>query len=168
MNQEQQLKLQAFFDGELSEAEACEVANWIGRDSEASALRTELKNTRQALNGLEEGIKLPETREFYWSKIQREINRLAGQEAVRPALSPFARLLRFAIPVGSFAALVIAGLIAVKNFGSSASAATPALETAMADPGAFTYRDEREGVTLVWLSYGENRLANGNGAATIQ
>lgn len=168
MNQEQQLKLQAFFDGELSEAEARKVANWIACDPEVAALQTELKNTRQALTGFEAGIKLPEAREFYWSKIQREITRLEGQEAVRPALSPFARFLKFALPVGAFAALIIAGLIAVRNFGSSASAATPTLETTMADPGAFTYRDEREGVTLVWLSYGENRLANGNGPATIQ
>jgi len=168
MNQEQQLKLQAFFDGELPETEAREVVSSIAGDPEAAALHSEFKNTRQALSGHESGIRLPESREFYWSKIEREINRLERQETVRPAPSPLARLLRFVIPAGAFAAVVIAGLFAVKNFGSSANAATPALVTTLADPGAFTYRDEREGMTLVWLSYGENRLANGNGTATIQ
>ena len=72
-NHDDQLKLQAHFDGELPEPEARAVANWLARDREAVALLAELRNTRKALKGFESDIKLPETREFYWSKIEREI-----------------------------------------------------------------------------------------------
>ena len=34
------------------------------------------KNTRAALAGVQSEIKLPEGRDFYWSKIKREIQRL--------------------------------------------------------------------------------------------
>lgn len=170
MDMEKQLKLQAFFDGELPEAEAREVANWIATDQEAAALHGELKNTRQALSGHEADIKLPESREFYWSKIEREINRLDKQEQAQPASPSFARLFRFLIPASAFAIVAIVGLFAVKNFNPAegARAAGPELETALTDGGAFTYRDEQEGMTVVWLSYGENGLANGDAAATIQ
>src|SRR6267378_6728212 len=80
MDYDAQLKLQAYLDGELPEAEAREVANWLARDREAAALHTELRNTRQALVGFEVGVELPESREFFWSKIRREIHRLEPAE----------------------------------------------------------------------------------------
>ena len=42
-------------------------------------------------------------------------------------------------------------------------------ETALADPGAFTYRDYASGTTLVWLSYpAENELADDQEAYTVE
>ena len=55
MDYDAQLKLQALLDGELPEAEASEVANWLARDREAAALLEELRNTREALAGFEAG-----------------------------------------------------------------------------------------------------------------
>jgi len=75
MNQEQQLKLQAFLDGELAGSEAREILAWTQRDREAAALLAELKNTRQALLKAEPPLSLSESREFFWSKIEREIQR---------------------------------------------------------------------------------------------
>ena len=60
MDIDAQLKLQAFLDGELPESEAREVANWVARDKEATALLAELRNTRQALAGFEAVMTLPE------------------------------------------------------------------------------------------------------------
>ena len=73
MNYETQLKIQAYLDGELSEREAQEIATLIAREQDASNLAAELKNTRQAVAGFENGIKLPESREFYWSKIEKAL-----------------------------------------------------------------------------------------------
>jgi anti-sigma factor RsiW len=168
MNQEQELKLQAFFDGELPEAEAREMANWVAANPGAAALQTELKNTRQALSEYETNIKLPEPREFYWSKIERDIRKLEEREELRPVSPPFGRFLRFLAPASAFAVVLVVGLFAARNSGLMGNPSRPELETAMADPGAFTYHDEQEGTTLVWLSYGENGLANADGAATIQ
>jgi anti-sigma factor RsiW len=166
MNTDQQLKLQAFLDGELPEAEAREIATWIARDPEAAALHAELKNTRRALDGFEADIKLPESREFYWSKIEREIQKLEKREPPRPATPPLAWLWRLLIPASAFAVVAITAMFAFKNVGGHARSTE--LQTALADSGAFTYRDEQEGMTVVWLSYGENGLANGESAATIQ
>jgi anti-sigma factor RsiW len=164
MDQEQQLKLQAFFDGELSEQEAREVANGLARDPEAAARHTELRNTRQALSGFEADIKLPESREFYWSKIKRDILRAEPTEPEVAPVSIYTLLRRTFIPVSALAALVIAVMIVLDR-----PPVTADLETAGADAGALTYRDYESGTTLVWLSYpAENGLANEPGPDTIQ
>ncbi len=88
MNEEQQLKLQAWLDRELPDAEARQVEAWIASDPEAARLRAELENTRHALAGFEAGVRLPETREFYWSKIAREIERQEPRPAPAAAEAP--------------------------------------------------------------------------------
>src|SRR5438445_6994113 len=89
MDYDKQLKLQAFLDEELSEAEAREVASWLAQDQEMTLLLAELRNTRQAVSRFEAGIRLPESREFYWSKIEREIERLEPAATVQPAKRPW-------------------------------------------------------------------------------
>jgi anti-sigma factor RsiW len=172
MNQDQQLKLQAFLDGELPETEARSTANWIANDPEAAALHKELKNTRQALSGFEVGIKLPESREFYWSKIRREIERLERTEAPQEEKAKPSCLLRVLFPASAIAVVAITAMLAAKNFGllgpGNVALVTPELETALADSGAFTYRDDKEGITMVWLSYDEYGLAYSEDATIIQ
>jgi len=73
MDYEVQLKIQAYLDGELPETEAREIANLLAKDKEAVALHSELRNTRQSLSGFEVGVELPESRDFFWSKIKRDI-----------------------------------------------------------------------------------------------
>ena len=157
MDYEAQLKLQAYLDGELPEGEARVVANQLARDQEATALLGELRQTRKAVAGFEEGIRLPESREFYWSKIQRRIEHLEAPapQAVRTP-SWFARLRYLLVPT---AGLAVVALIAY--LGSPFGTLTPGMETALADSGAFTYHDFSAGVTLVWLSYpAENEPAD--------
>jgi hypothetical protein len=151
MDTEAQFKLQAYLDGELPESEAREVANWLAQDQEAVALLGELRQTRKALAGFEDGIRLPESREFYWSKISRELERLETPAPVTPRVPFILRLRRALMPATAVAALVLAGLIFLReNSGSGGGFGT---ETAFADSGAFTYHDYKEGATLVWLPY---------------
>src|SRR5579859_6594192 len=146
----EQLKLQAYLDGELSAREAHELANRIGRNQEAAALLTELRQTRQALGGFEEGIQLPESREFYWSKIKNQIERLEPAAQAAPAhFLLLARLRRFLVPAAGLALLVIAGLVATQGPPQESGP----IETALADPGAMIYHDYSAGATFVWLSY---------------
>lgn len=158
IDQDVQLKLQSFVDGELPEAEAQAVAKLLAQDREAVALIAELKFTRQALVGHEKGVRLPESREFYWSKIQRQLQVQSGAP-VRPApipLSWLARMRRLLAPLTAVAVVVIAGFIATRPAGNPNG-----VETAFSDPGAFTYRDFASGTTLVWLSYpAEDTLAD--------
>jgi len=157
MNLEQQLKLQAFLDGELPEREAREILSWTQRDQEAAALLAELRNTRQAIAKAETHLSVPETREFYWSKISREIQRSESQTISKPRGSIFTVLLRYLLPASATVTLVIAALLA--HFSnpkgvveSMADADTPTVTTVTADSDATIYRDASEGTTLVWFS----------------
>ena len=157
MNLEQQLKLQAFLDGELPEREAREILAWTQRDSAAGALLAELKNTRAAMAKAEPQLSLPESREFFWSKIEREIQRREPQAASAPKVSVFTMLRRFLLPASAVATLVIAGMIASFNFPKTAVQTvadddTPSVETTLANSDVTTYRDASEGTTLVWFS----------------
>jgi len=168
MTEEQQIQLQAFLDGELPEPEACAVAAWLARDAEATALLAELRHTRQALAGLEAEIKLPESREFYWSKIEREIRRCEQPAPARPVVSLWTAWRRFLVPAGVMAALVMVAVVASLQFRASGQPRVPELQTAMADSSAFTYRDYSAGVTLVWFSYpAENELAEADETETL-
>src|SRR5438034_2667478 len=76
MRHEDELKLQAYLDEELSGRQSRAVADSLAKDQEAQALVVELRNTSAALEGNEPLVPTPDSREFYWSKIQREIRRL--------------------------------------------------------------------------------------------
>jgi len=169
MKEDLQLKLQTYFDGELSEREAREVEALLAADAEGRALLGELRNTRGALSVFEAEVKLPESREFYWSKIRREIERQEKTETARPSPSPLAAWRRFFIPAGAFAAFAIAGLLAAHQLGWIGGASLAELETSLADSGAMIYRDQAEQTTLVWLSYpAENEFAETDADSTIQ
>jgi anti-sigma factor RsiW len=169
MTEEQQLKLQAFLDGELPERDAREVAAWVARDAEATDLLAELRNTRKALADFEPAVKLPESREFYWSKIQREIQRLEPVQAPAESGSLFALLRRLLVPIGAVAVLAIVGVLAFRQFGPQSGGTPRAQVSAMlADVGAFTYRDQSQGMTVIWLSYpAEKKLADHPPASTL-
>jgi anti-sigma factor RsiW len=169
MDWEAQLKLQAFLDGELPEAEAREMADKLAREPESAALAAELRQTGALLAGFEEGIRLPESREFFWSKIEREIARPEKAAPAPPATLWMARLRRFLVPATAMALLAIAGFVATRQSGSPFLLGGAETETALADPGAFTYHDYASGTTLVWLSYpADNELADDEEAVTVE
>jgi anti-sigma factor RsiW len=151
MDYEAQLKLQSYLDGELPEAEAREVANLLARDKDAAALFAELRNTRQVMKGFEAGVQLPESREFFWSKIERQIR---AAEAPAPALDEIpllARLRRLLLPLSSVGA--VAAVVALLLFRPSSAEGTMfgEMELASKDMGALTYRSQSEGITMVWF-----------------
>jgi anti-sigma factor RsiW len=157
MNLEQELKLQSFLDGELPEREAREILAWTQRDSAAASSLAELKNTRSAMTKSEPHLSVPESREFFWSKIEREIQRLEPRENFKPSVSIFASLRRFLLPASAMATVAIAGMLVhfhvpktvVEN---TAEADVTTVETTLANSDATTYRDANEGTTLVWFS----------------
>ena len=169
MTEEQQLKLQAFLDGELAENDAREVASWLARDRDATALLAELKNTRNALKGFEPGaspVQVPESGEFYWSKIKREIERAAPVPAPAPQASLFTWFRRAVMPVGALAMLVIAAFVTFHQVPGGTRAIS--VNSMLAQAGAFTYRDESQGMTVVWLSYpAENKFAQTSSGDTL-
>ena len=160
-----QLKLQAFLDGELSEAEAQEVARRLAQDQEWVGLLGELRNTREALAVSQTPLQLPESREFFWSKIEREIQRLDRPAPAPRKASGLAAWRRFLVPAGAVAGVALVVMLSLMK----PSPAGLGVETTLADSGAFTYRDYNSGATLIWLSYpAENDFAERQPAGTLQ
>ena len=168
MDYDAQLRLQAFLDGELPEGEASKVAMAAARDGESAALLVELRNTRSALAGFEAELRLPESREFFWSKVARDIERLETP-APEPAPLPFFALWRrFLIPASALALVVIAGFVVTRTTSPADRTAASNSETALADASAFTYRDYSVGTTLVWVSYpADNDAAQDDEVGTL-
>jgi anti-sigma factor RsiW len=159
MSEEQQLKLQAFLDGELPENEAREILAWTQRDPAAAALLAELENVSHALARAELISTLPESRGFFWAKIEREIQRLEPEKIPAQEISIFKKLRKLLLPASGFAILIAAGVTAHFIFSApkavvetEAEADTASVETSLADADATTYRDESEGTTLVLFS----------------
>jgi anti-sigma factor RsiW len=153
---ELQLKLQAHLDGELSQGEGRRIAERLARDAEARSLAAELANTATALADFESDVRLPESREFFWSKIEREIRREAKRvPAAAAGRSPWwAGWRRWLAPAGGVAVVALTALVIMRP------GLIPRAEAEIADPGAFTYRDIAARTTLVWLSYpAENEFA---------
>jgi anti-sigma factor RsiW len=166
MDNNAELKLQAYLDGELPESEAREVAKSLAQDQEAVLLLAELRNTRQALVGFEKGVTLPESREFFWSKVEREISRLEPAPRTVEKVSLLATWRRLLVPAGAVAALLTVVFIAIGPFGAGTSAQTDVVTD---ESGAFTYRDEAAQATLIWVTYpAENEVADSRSGSNLK
>jgi anti-sigma factor RsiW len=148
--QDFQFKLQAYLDGELPDREAAEVRELIARDRDAQLLLAELENTNAALAGHEAGVKLPETREFYWSRIAREIEREQQPDARPEKVSRLAWASRhFGWLSAAAAGACAVVLLAVWAGNSPAQLAE--MELSSDDMGAYTFRDQQEKMTMIWF-----------------
>jgi anti-sigma factor RsiW len=158
MNRDTQLKVQAYLDNELSAGDARSVSKLISSDSEFRDLYAELKHTKDALVHNEPAISVPDSREFYWSQIQRRIASAERQPVVSHTRPWWLRMLA---PVAGTVAL-FAILLSVINPNRQDPVVTASVTQAAvaplhkveeaADVSLFTFRSESEGVTLVWVS----------------
>lgn len=166
MTTEQQLKLQAYFDGELPERKARKIELLLQDDRDAAKLLAELKYTRQALVENEPQIKFPESREFYWLKIAREIQKLEPEKD-SPENFNWKRLLwPISLTAGAIAVCFLAVILQNPAANETTQAASvssdidaPVIESAQADSEAMTYEDKSDGTTLVWFSVDESSAA---------
>jgi anti-sigma factor RsiW len=124
MNAELMLKLQAWVDGELPASEAAHIAEWVRKDAAAAALAAELKMTRGFLTGNEPEVKLPESREFHWSKIQKAIERAEAEPSPREALPWATALRRFLVPVSGLALVAFLTVLSIGIFNRDTSTGT--------------------------------------------
>jgi len=147
MKHELELKVQAWLDGELSGREAARIADWVARDSEAGAMAAELGAIRKAMAHSELIVPLPESREFHWSKIERQI-RQESFAANRPAVSWLIRWRRFLAPVAGVAALGCVLTLAVQQTPRPTFDEISSVDDSME---AVTFHDQSAGMTVVWL-----------------
>jgi len=148
MNQNLELKLQSWVDGELTASEARGVGRELEGNVQASRLVAELQSIKTALAGNELALTVPETREFYWSKIQRQIERESRTaQPSRPITQPAWR--RWLAPLSGFGSLACMLYLAVRP---------PSLPTfdEISSTGegmeAVTFNDQSANMTVVWLA----------------
>jgi anti-sigma factor RsiW len=155
MNQDLEFKLQAWLDGELSPTEARSIGREIAGNAEAAALVAELQTIKSVLAGNETSVPVPETREFYWSKIAREIER--GAASSRPAPAPrVAAWQKWLSPLAGIISLACIALMATKSF---APAAFDEISSTGEGMEAVTFHDQSAGMTVVWLADSEQPQA---------
>ena len=151
MKPELELKLQSYLDGELSESEARDVASAIGNDPEAQALLRELKTTAAMLRENEPQMAVPESREFYWSKIERAIER-CEPEAARPMLALWYSLRRVIAPVAGLALVLFLGIASFKfHTASDPSVHLAEVESLSEHVSSFSFRSQSQNMFVVWL-----------------
>jgi anti-sigma factor RsiW len=150
MNQDTKLKLQAFVDNELSASEARGVAAWLERDPEAGALQAELRDISRVLKDNELQVKLPESREFYWSKIQRAIDQAAVEPKPRPVR--YSVWMRLFGPALGLAVLLVAGLSLVKlNTPPTRLSSLHEIDMPLEETAAISFHSQSAGMTVVWV-----------------
>jgi anti-sigma factor RsiW len=155
MHQDTALKLQAYLDGELPSGEARRAAELVEKDPEARALFEELRGAKILLAGNQPELQVPESREFYWSKIAREIGRQDSVPTVAPAGAQ-RWWLRLLAPAGAVAALVLGVTLALNpSFGPKSGWATLAegqeIDTPLEETSSISFRSEAAGMTVVWV-----------------
>lgn len=151
MNESEQLKLQAYLDGELTSLERAEVATLLEGSADARQLLAELQHTQAAIRGNESERSLDCSREFYWSRIERELSATTQEAAPTPGISLLQWLrghVRSVAGVGIAAAAVIVGLV---FFPVHAQATESDWEVLHPDTGMVSLRDYQNGITVVML-----------------
>ena len=148
-NDDFELKLQAYVDGELSAQEAAAVQERLSHDTAGQSLVAELRNTKTALAGSEAALKLPESREFFWSKSQREIERQEKAAAAVPKINWIEWVRHHLVSVGGAALLTC--LMAVMLLHGGGAGSLGEMEMASDEMGTYTYRDQQAKMTMVWF-----------------
>jgi len=157
MNQESKLKLQAYLDDELSGRELRKVTAWLEDDADARALRAELQGIKNVLRANEPELALPESREFYWSKVERAIRQAPREPAVSGFLTGYPQWFRiFATAVAT--ALLLVAAVSVLRLATAPSTLTymHEIETPLEDMSAISFHSQSAGMTVVWVQTAEN------------
>lgn len=150
MKTEMLLKIQSWVDGCLSAAESSELAAFVAANPDAQALVSELRMTKAALRGNEAPVAMTESREFFWSKIERDIAR-QEREAVAAELPGLGWWRRLLLPVSGFAALaLVAGVAVLANRGDNGA---DRVESLAEDVKPFTH--DAPGMKVIWIDRDE-------------
>ncbi|MBC8002919.1 MAG: hypothetical protein H7X97_10065 [Opitutaceae bacterium] len=150
MNIETELKLQAHLDGELTPAETRDMESLLARDTGARELLAELTMVKTCLPVNEPEVKVPETREFYWSKIHREIGRTAKPEPIRTRWWQ-ALHSRLVWSTGGIAGIALAALFLFDGRGLSTYSQPEEVSNLNEEMNSISFRSEAHQMSVVYL-----------------
>lgn len=139
------LDLQAYVDGELDATRRAEVERVLQNNAEARELVAGLRAIGQLVADNEPVHRVPVSREFYWSQIQRRIEsgeRVASAGAPAKPASAALHWLRWLVPALGVAAVAV--VISVQRPHQPGQA--------IADTGTVTFHSDADGVTIHWIN----------------
>jgi anti-sigma factor RsiW len=149
IDQDTMLKVQAYVDHELDPQDARAVAALVERDAEAKAVYAELNEVRTLVAANPLSPKLPESREFFWSKIERDIRR-SSAEPVTP--SKFRWWMRIVAPATGFAVvLMVAFLLLKPGVMPSTLSSLHEIESPLKEANTISFYSPSAGMTVVWV-----------------
>ena len=147
---DQQLRLQAYFDGELSKREEL-VAEAEATGPEFQALLIEFCTVKSALTAGELERKHPEPRELCWRKIAQDIATEVANENARKSQMRAAWAWRLSPVCGM--ALGLCAVLLVRKFPEPSQPGPfppPEIEAALSEVPTLAYRDQDSRLTVVW------------------
>jgi hypothetical protein len=156
------LRVQALADGQLSGADAEEVARLLSGDEQKRLLHDELRLLKTLLRENEVGRSVPETREFYWSQIRRGIE--CGPLEGGRATGGWGWWLGWLVPAGATAMLCLYWFWPTEWWSGSTAGLLVGheIETPMEETTSFAFRSESAAMSVVWVeTRGLHNLASG-------
>lgn len=151
MNESEQLKLQAYLDGELTDRERADVAALLGADEDARQLHAELRHTRTAIRDNEPGRSLDCSREFYWNGIKSRLEDSSVETAPIPAASLMQWLRGHVRSLVGTGVAVAALALLLTLFSAGPAVAESDWEVLHPQTGMVSLRDYQSGITVVML-----------------
>lgn len=144
------LDLQAYVDGELSPSKRLEVERVLTNDAEAREMVDGLRRLAELVRQNEPALRVPDSREFYWSQIQRRIAAAEAADAVgthrAASASRAAGWLRWLAPALGVAAVTVVVLLPNREADPLVVAGS-----GVQDAVTMTYRSDSDGVVIHWI-----------------
>jgi len=134
-------------DGELDARETRALEAMLANDAQQTALLQELKWTKAAIAGNDTAVALPETREFYWSKISRDIQAGERQAAIA---TPAERSWWFKLLYPATGLAAVVAVMFVVSGGRTTDGADS--ESVTEDVNAVSFRSESEKMSVVYVA----------------
>lgn len=137
----------------------------VEQDVEARALASELRMTHGFLVGNELEVKLPESVDFHWSKIRREIERqeAAGVAPQGRGVDWLAAARRFLAPLSGVALVAFVSVVSLNLFNAGKvddpSRQLVETESLSEHVGSISYKSQAENMFVVYL-YDKDTVAS--------
>jgi anti-sigma factor RsiW len=144
------LDIQSYVDGELPPERRAQVEAALVADADAERLAVGLRRLGVLLRSNEPDIRVPDSREFYWSQVRRRIEASRGADAPGAGDATAALgWLRWLVPAMGVAAVAV--IVSLPRRGEPAEFAGLAYDATQTEATSVVFRSESDGVTVHWI-----------------